>query len=335
MKTFDPYLDHLVALGQSDWIDDLSPLLDRLWYQTKDGNLPRFLKALSQLPKVKTSHIKLDQDVIEIGRPEELDDSQRQQILDVLNALKPWRKGPFRLFGITVDAEWRCDMKWQRVESHIQSLQGKRVLDVGSGNGYYALRMLAQDPLTVTAIDPSVLSVVQFLMLNHFIQDHRISVLPLAMEQVVSNLQWWDTVFSMGVLYHRRSPFDHLHELRDALRPGGQLVLETLVIDGDESSVLVPEGRYARMNNIWFLPSASALSSWLRKAGFVKPEIVDISVTTIEEQRHTEWKPGTSLPDYLNPEYPNLTKEGHPAPKRAIIVAHKSEEDKRLPRYQL
>jgi tRNA (mo5U34)-methyltransferase len=155
------------------------------------------------------------------------------------------------------------------------------------------------------------------------------------MEQITPNLQWWDTVFSMGVLYHRRSPFDHLHELRNALRPGGEVVLETLVIDGDESSVLVPEGRYARMNNVWFLPSAKALASWMTKAGFVEAEIVDISVTTTDEQRHTDWKPGTSLPDYLDASNPELTQEGHPAPKRAIIVARKPDSDQRLPRYKL
>ncbi|PMC22346.1 tRNA 5-methoxyuridine(34)/uridine 5-oxyacetic acid(34) synthase CmoB, partial [Klebsiella aerogenes] len=44
----------------------------------------------------------------------------------------------------------------------------------------------------------------------------------------------------MGVLYHRRSPLDHLWQLKDQLAPGGELVLETLVIEGDENTVLVP-----------------------------------------------------------------------------------------------
>ena len=56
----------------------------------------------------------------------------------------------------------------------------------------------------------------------------------------------------MGVLYHRRSPIDHLLELKGCLQTGGELVLETLVIDGGLGEVLVPENRYAKMRNVWF-----------------------------------------------------------------------------------
>lgn len=146
-------------------------------------------------------------------------------------------------------------------------------------------------------------------------------MLPLGIEQVPPKLHAFDTVFSMGVLYHRRSPLDHLQELKDCLRPGGQLVLETLVIEGKQGDTLLPEGRYARMGNVWFLPSCDTLLSWLRKLGFVDAQLVDVCVTTTEEQRSTEWMTFHSLADFLDPEDTSKSIEGYPAPRRAIVTA--------------
>ena len=146
-------------------------------------------------------------------------------------------------------------------------------------------------------------------------------MLPVAMEQVPPKLQVFDTVFSMGVLYHRRSPLDHLQELKDCLRPGGQLVLETLVIEGDLGDTLLPEGRYARMGNVWFLPSCDTLLSWLKKLGFVDQQLIDVSVTTTKEQRTTEWMTFHSLANFLDPDDANFSVEGYPAPCRAIVTA--------------
>ena len=118
--------------------------------------------------------------------------------------------------------------------------------------------------------------------------DQRAHLLPLGIEQLPA-LKAFDTVFSMGVLYHRRSPLEHLWQLKDQLVNEGELVLETLVIDGDENTVLVPGDRYAQMRNVYFIPSALALKNWLKKCGFVDIRIADVSVTTTEEQRRTEW----------------------------------------------
>ena len=125
----------------------------------------------------------------------------------------------------------------------------------------------------------------------------------------------------MGVLYHRQSPFEHLITLRDSLKQGGELVLETIVIDGGLGEVLVPEGRYAQMRNVWFLPSCETLMSWLRKCWFADVRLIDVTPTTIEEQRSTDWMTFHSLKDFLDGENPQLTVEGHPAPKRAVITA--------------
>jgi tRNA (mo5U34)-methyltransferase len=150
--------------------------------------------------------------------------------------------------------------------------------------------------------------------------DQRAHLLPLGIEQLPA-LNAFDTVFSMGVLYHRRSPLDHLWQLKDQLVPGGELVLETLVVEGDENTVLVPGDRYAQMRNVYFIPSAAALKQWLEKCGFVDVRIVDACVTSTEEQRRTEWMTTESLADFLDPRDSSKNGRRLSGPLRAVIIA--------------
>lgn len=333
MIDYQPFIDELGQTALSHWQAPLKAQLDRLFAELNDGNLPRFLEQMRQLPDIPGSQF--DANNVQLHRSEPLTTPQREQLETALKGLIPWRKGPFQFFEIEVDAEWRCDQKWARIAPHLSDLKHRCVLDVGSGNGYYGWRMKAAGARLVAGIDPSWLSVVQHLAVNHYARDPSHTVLPLTLEAMVPGLNAFDTVFSMGVLYHRRSPLDHLAELRGSLRPGGELVLETLVIDGNEREALVPPGRYARMNNVWFLPSPAALAHWLEKSGFEDVRIVDVSRTTTAEQRTTAWKPGQSLADYLSAEDPTLTVEGLPAPKRATLIARRPEKAQRLKRYHL
>jgi tRNA (mo5U34)-methyltransferase len=153
-------------------------------------------------------------------------------------------------------------------------------------------------------------------------QNPDVNLLPLGIDDL-PELKQFDTVFSMGVMYHRKSPFDFLQQLKNQLVDGGELILETLIIEGDENTVLVPQERYAQMLNVWFIPSAKALESWLKKVGFKNIRLVNTDQTTLEEQRKTEWIDTQSLSDFLDPNDPNKTVEGYPAPLRAIFIANK------------
>jgi tRNA (mo5U34)-methyltransferase len=239
-----------------------------------------------------------------------------------LHQLHPWRKGPYRLFGIDIDTEWRSDWKWDRVQPHLSPLADRKVLDVGSGNGYHGWRMQGEGAEFVLGIDPTILFVMQYQMIRKYIGQTNHYVVPAGIEHLPKDLGFFDTVFSMGVLYHRRSPIDHLLELRDCLRPGGELVLETLIIDGDLGQVLMPESRYAKMRNVWFLPSIDTMLLWLQRSGFHNARCVDVNVTSVEEQRVTEWMSFESLADFLDPEDNSKTIEGYPAPKRAVFIAN-------------
>jgi len=274
------------------------------------------------MPLPSTQHRLLDSDAVQIGVSSDLLEQARLELESQLKALHPWRKGPYNLFDIHIDTEWRSDWKWERLKNHISPLNHRLVLDVGCGNGYHCWRMLGAGAKMVVGIDPLLLNVLQFQLVKRLYGEAPIYVLPLGIEDLPYGLKIFDTVFSMGVLYHRRSPIDHLMELRDCLKPGGELVLETLVIDGGLGEVLLPEGRYAKMRNVWFLPSCETLISWLKRCGFLNIRLIDVTSTTVEEQRSTEWMQFHSLKDFLSVENPQLTCEGLPAPKRAIIIAN-------------
>lgn len=125
----------------------------------------------------------------------------------------------------------------------------------------------------------------------------------------------------MGVLYHQRDPLAHLHHLRTTLRHGGQLVLETIYLPGDEPGTATPDDRYARMRNVWSLPTVSQLVQWLDATGYADIEVVDQTMTTTAEQRSTEWMTYESLREALDPDDPTRTVEGWPAPHRVVVTA--------------
>lgn len=290
--------------------------------EKRHGNLEQWRQVLAQLPRLAAESVRLDQSQVGVQSHSAIAVDVAEQIRELLQQLRPWRKGPYNLHGIHIDTEWRSDWKWDRIAPHIASLQGRRILDVGCGSGYHAWRMAGAGAELVIGIDPSILFAMQFAAIKHFIgDDFPVYMLPLGIEQVPAGMRAFDTVFSMGVLYHRRSPIDHLMELRDCLRPNGELVLETLVIDGEVGGTLMPEERYAKMRNVWFIPTTATLELWLRRCGYRDVRVVDVSPTSLDEQRRTEWMQFESLEDFLDNRNPELTIEGYPAPLRATIVA--------------
>lgn len=316
-------LCHALRSAKADvWADLLPQQISAAFDHTRHGHLATWQSLIKNLPEFSTSQRILDADTVQIGSANDLTKLAKTTLETQLKSLHPWRKGPYELFGINVDAEWRSDWKWQRVEKHISPLKHRLVLDVGCGNGYYCWRMLGSQAKMVVGIDPMLLNVMQFQFIRKLHGgEPPVFVLPLGIEDLPYGMKAFDTVFSMGVFYHRRSPIDHLLELRDSLVPGGELILETLVIDGGLGETLVPEDRYAKMRNVWFLPSCPTLMSWLSRCGFTNIRLVDITTTTTEEQRSTEWMTFHSLSDHLAPDNPILTCEGLPAPKRAIFIA--------------
>ena len=310
--------DELSAQQLDSWIKPLQSALDHLANESPHGRLPAWRAAVNSLPALDVDAVKIA-DVIEIAG--HCDDVERQTLRTALQALKPWRKGPFHAFGIKIDSEWRSDLKWQRIYRGLAPLAGRRVLDVGGGHGYYAFRAWGAGAALVVNLDPSILFNLQFQAISRYVANPPVHTLPLGDGAIPPGMtNRFDTVMSMGVLYHRRNPIEHLQQLRAATREGGQVVVETLVIEGAADEMLQPESRYAQMRNVWCIPSIELLESWVRAAGYRDVQLIDVTPTTAAEQRRTDWIDGHSLADFLSPEDPGRTIEGYPAPVRACVT---------------
>jgi tRNA (mo5U34)-methyltransferase len=320
MNFYDSLYPQLAAMGQERWSEQLQATLPERLVLDNCGKMAGWLSALQSLPEIRPSRIALQDDVT-IGSSADIGHVNREGLIAQLQAFHPWRKGPYNFFGIEIDTEWRSDWKWERLLPHIQPLAGRRVLDVGCGNGYHGWRMRGAGADLVLGIEPFLVSVLQFQVMQRYLCDPQHHVIPIGIEDVPPNLACFDSVFSMGVLYHRRSPLDHLFELKGCLRPGGELILETLIVEGDQETVFMPQGRYAKMRNVWFLPSIAAMTLWLKRCGFTEIACVDTNRTSRDEQRSTEWMHYESLADFLDPDDAAKTIEGHPAPLRAIFTA--------------
>ncbi|PHM73417.1 tRNA 5-methoxyuridine(34)/uridine 5-oxyacetic acid(34) synthase CmoB [Xenorhabdus kozodoii] len=322
MIDFSNFYQLIAKNHLSHWLECLPAQLSQWQKDSLHGQFNSWVKILANLPELHPNQLDLKNGVIANHEPA-LSKGEKARIQNILKLLMPWRKGPFSLYGVEIDTEWRSDWKWERILPHISALEGKTVLDVGCGSGYHMWRMVGEGAHLVVGIDPTQLFLCQFEATRKLLgNDQRAHLLPLGIEQL-PELAAFDTVFSMGVLYHRRSPLDHLCQLKNQLVSGGELVLESLVIEGDEHQCLIPGERYAQMRNVYFIPSARMLKVWLEKCGFIDVRIVDQAVTTLDEQRQTEWMRTESLIDFLDPNDHGKTIEGYPAPLRAALIARK------------
>lgn len=319
MISFTSFYQSVLNTPLEHYLSGIASELEQ-WQAQAHPDLKRWMRVISTLPRPSTQTIDLLNQV-KIGQADDINDTQLHQITTCLQLLKPWRKGPFNLFDIAIDAEWRSNLKWDRIKSCLNDIKNASVLDVGCGNGYYMFRMLGLEAKQIIGVDPMDLYLAQFMAIKCFLPhyDHAIHFLPLKAENLPFT-QCFDYVFSMGVLGHRRSPIDHLLLLKSFLKPKGKLILETLVINGNETDVLMPPDRYANMNNIWFIPSIKALTIWLNRCRFSNVELLDATPTTVEEQRSTAWCNPVSLIDSLDIHDKNRTKEGLPVPMRASFI---------------
>ncbi|MFK7857886.1 MAG: tRNA 5-methoxyuridine(34)/uridine 5-oxyacetic acid(34) synthase CmoB [Granulosicoccus sp.] len=314
------FIEALQATPLETFADALALAVENQGHALKHGHLPGWEAAVAALPVTEACSCSIVDGAIVIDFP--CDDSPQQASLkSALQALMPWRKGPFRFGSIDIETEWRSDWKWDRLEPHISKLTDRCVLDVGCGSGYHLWRMRKAGAAMVVGIDPSLLYVKQFEATQHFIQDNYVHLLPLPMEALPRNMGSFDTVFSMGVLYHRRDPHAHLRELVSSMTASGELVLETLVAPGETDFSLPIEGRYANMRNIYELPSVLRLCHWIEAAGLEIIKVADVSITSRKEQRSTDWMTSHSLAQALDAEDVSKTVEGYPRPLRAVVIA--------------
>ncbi|MCD4742795.1 MAG: tRNA 5-methoxyuridine(34)/uridine 5-oxyacetic acid(34) synthase CmoB [Desulfobacteraceae bacterium] len=306
-----------------NWFEELESSIkqERVFFDNPKGNAYDFNEALKNLPQIKPSMIDLDNRKIVIGKESDINDRDLGKMKETLHELCPWRKGPFDFFGIDIDTEWQSWMKWDRIKNHLGDIKDKRILDIGSSNGYYMFRLAAEDPLIALGVEPQHSFYFQYLALQKYLQLENVFCLPIRFDTLPVMDEYFDLIFCMGILYHRKSPVEMLQEIHKLMRRGGNLIVENLVLESQKGLCLFPESRYAKMRNVFFIPDIKCMQSWLERAGFSNIKCIDVSKTTIEEQRQTDWIQTESLINFFDPEDHTKTIEGYPAPVRAIFTA--------------
>jgi len=317
------FLARSKAFGLDKWEDALSQVITerRVFLDTAKGNFEKFRKVVEGLPDVAPSRVDLDAKAVTVGQASDLTDTTLLDLEEGLKNLCPWRKGPFNLFDSFIDSEWQSWMKWDRLASHLPRLDGRKILDIGSSNGYYMFRLAAKSPLFVLGLEPQSSFYWQYRAVQKYLKQDNVFCLPIPYQRLPHMEGFFDLIFCMGILYHRKSPVEMLRQIRESLSPNGTLVLENLVIEGNNNLCLFPQDRYAKMRNVFFIPDLAAMESWLFRAGFKDIRCVDISPTSLVEQRKTDWIQTESLADFLDPDDPSRTVEGYPAPVRAMFMA--------------
>ncbi|RMD87791.1 MAG: tRNA 5-methoxyuridine(34)/uridine 5-oxyacetic acid(34) synthase CmoB, partial [Candidatus Dadabacteria bacterium] len=204
---------------------------------------------LSFLPRIQAKSVCLDSDIVSIGDRSEVS----QDVIDIIEkcicALIPWRKGPYSLFGRVIDSEWRSDLKWNRIEPFLDDPHEKKVADIGGNNGYFLFRMANYSPKLMVNFDPNGRFYYQFELLHRFSGVDNMQHEVLGVEDVHLFENFFDIVLFMGVIYHCRDPLGALRQVYTCLKPGGQMIFESLALPGRKPVSLTPPGRYGKMRN--------------------------------------------------------------------------------------
>ncbi len=320
----------------TDLLESLAPNVDvaeikrlrRHVESSVDRNMLRPMEeSLAQLPArtdlASLPEIRLDQACISIGKREDLTRIQHQTLAEAIQTLRPWRKGPFEVFGHLINAEWQANLKWDRIAPALGNLHGRKILDVGCDNGYYMFRAASHGPKAVVGFDPSIQCAMKFDFFQRFMPLNNVQFERLGHEHLFVFDRTFDVAMCMGLLYHHPGPVDVLRRVKHAIRVGGHAVVECQTIPGDGSTAIFPSDRYAKARNVYFVPTKDCLVNWIRRAGFKNIEVVSHIKLSTAEQRSTDLMRKESLADFLDPNDSHMTIEGYAAPFRTIVRAER------------
>ena len=282
------------------------------------------------LEKIKNTFLadkyKVDysKDAITIGQGIKLSESEIKILKEALLSMICWRKGPYQLFDLFLDSEWKDYLKWNLIKPYLKNIGKKVVADIGCNNGYFMFKMMEFDPQEIIGFDPYKIYHYQFDFLQHFIKESKIKMLESGVEDLVTYPKYFDFILYMGVLYHRRKPLESLIHVFNSLKSGGQAIIETMILDGDDIAPVEIKDRYSKMKNVYLLTTQNGFINWLEQAGFVNIKIIGITKTSIEEQRSTEFSPFDSLESFLDPNDDTRTIEGYNRPTRIAAICQRS-----------
>ena len=305
----------------SEEVEKLSQdYLENPFGKKKDKRIEGWLEIIKALPQPDNIQVEL---LSEVSVNFHCNDSRGLE--EKLLLLLPWRKGPFKVNEIFIDSEWDSRKKWERFLKLNLDVKGKSILDVGSGNGYYAFRSIGLGAEQILCLEPNLMHVSQFAAINHFVDSKMIRMIPERLENSGLENSDFDLIFSMGLLYHQRNPKQHLYDLRNLLSKKGRVILETIVSPKEYGVALEPnDAKYASMPNVHYLHTDFGCKLLFKELGLRVIAESAPELTSEEEQRKTIWMPFKSFESALNQDNKSLTIEGYPAPARKFYVLEDS-----------
>ena len=315
-------LSYLNNFNSKIQIQDFTNALEQ-HYRRISQESDQYQESIEIAEGFKTKYLEIS-DIVQFGNADEYDSNQLKQLKKALEAYIPWRKGPFRFFDIHIDSEWQSQLKYNRLKPHLPELNDKTVFDMGCNNAYYMYRLLELNPKLVLGVDLIAKYKYGFEMMQAIHKVENLFLEPIGFEALQFFNEFFDIIFCMGILYHHRSPIEILQLCHKSMKKGAKLIIETLGIGSEASVCLFPQGRYAKMRNVWFIPSKSALINWVLRNGFKKPQIIHSERMEVEEQRTTKWAPFDSFAQFLDPGDEGLTIEGYERPHRIYLICEKA-----------
>ncbi|HYW54200.1 MAG TPA: methyltransferase domain-containing protein [Dongiaceae bacterium] len=167
------------------------------------------------------------------------------------------------------------------------SLIGKRVLDLGTRDGFFAFEAEKRGA-EVVAVDYLPAHATGFALAAGVLQANVTYVQENVFNCTPERFGTFDIVFMLGLLYHLRDPLGALDVVRDLARD--RVYLETYVCDegidlpdGSRSSLLQLDSRLAKTPMMVFLPGASLNADpsnfWAPNAACVEAMMTEANFT--------------------------------------------------------
>lgn len=312
----------------SKFPDNVKQLIKKLRHEKKTQREQECFKkledSLTKVKSLKSSYLEVSSDAIKIGKNSEIDSSKRNDLKESLESFIPWKKGPFDIFGIMINSEWKSNLKWERLEKHLPNLEGKKIADIGCNNGYYMFKMLKYNPQAIVGFEPVIRHWLCFEMMKSFI-DRPLPIFfePFGVEYISYYKSHFDVIFCLGILYHHTDPIQLLRNIRQALSKNGSIIIDCQGIPGEDSIALVPTKKYAGAKGTWFLPTLNCLINWINRSGYNDIKIIYNEELSTSEQRETSWAPIASLKEFISLTDSSKTIENYPRPRRFYIKAKK------------
>ena len=169
---------------------------------------------------------------------------------------------------------------------HLKSLdlKGKRVLDIGCRDGLFSFAAESMGAAEVIGIDNDLSKPATEFLIPFFKSKIKMEQMNLY-DLKADSFGPFDVVIFPGVLYHLRYPFWGLKVIRDVLKVGGHLLIETPIWEGERNNAMLfcpigEESPYEPSSCTFF--NEKGLVDTLRSIGF---KTVSIEYLKTEDQR--------------------------------------------------